>query len=75
MELDYNDFIEINESPFALTIEAYNEDDTYDHTFRIGIGVMPRWVLLPQEMLSSVMQGTSDILAGMAKWLGVKRVG
>ena len=71
MELDYNDFVEIDETPFELTIEAYNEDDTYAHTFRVGVGVMPRWVMLPQEMLSEILTGVSSILTGMSRWFGM----
>ena len=74
LELDYTDFIEIDETPFELTIEAYNEDDTYAHTFRVGIGVLPKYVLLPQVALADIMTGVSSILASMAKWLGVKGV-
>lgn len=75
MELDYNDFIEIDQTPFELTVEAYNTDDTYAHTFRVGIGVMPRYVLLPQEMLKEILQGVSSLLGAMGKWFGMKSGG
>lgn len=70
-ELDYVEFIEITETPFELGIEAFNEDDTYDHSFVIGVGVLPREVLLPTAGISEVMRGISEILSGMAKWFGV----
>lgn len=72
MEIDYQEYIEVDEAPFELTIEAYNEDDTYAHTFRVGIGVLPEWVLLPQIALEKIMSGVADILSGMSKWLGMR---
>lgn len=73
--IEYDEFIEVESTPFSLSVEAYNTDDTYAHTFRIGVGVLPKYVLLPQVALANIMSGVSDILAGMAKWLGVKTGG
>ncbi len=69
--LSYPEHIEIRETPFELTIEAYNTDDTYDHAFIVGMGVLPAEILLPGAALADVMRGVSDILGGMAKWLGM----
>lgn len=69
--LDYDEFIEISGTPFELGIEAFNTDDTFDHSFVIGVGVLPREVLLPTAGISQVMQGISEILAGFSKWFGV----
>jgi len=71
LELDYTEFIEVDETPFELTVDAYNEDDTYAHTFRVGVGVMPRYVMLPQEILQEILRGVSSLMAGMAKWFGM----
>ncbi len=72
-ELDYNEFIEVKEGPFSLTIEAYNLDDTYDHTFQVGIGVLPRWVILPQEILKGILQSVSDMLSAMSGWFSTSK--
>jgi hypothetical protein len=74
VELDYPEFVEIKESPFELTIEAYNRDDTYDHTFVVAIGVLPEWVLLPQTILKDLLQSISDILASIGTYLGMTKV-
>ncbi len=66
--VDYQEFIEVLESPFMLYLEAYNEDDTYDHTFVVSIGVLPRYVLLPQEILQSVLQTMSSLLQSVSGW-------
>jgi hypothetical protein len=73
MELDYQEYIEIAEAPFELTIESFNLDDTYAHTFRVGIGVLPEWVLVPQLMLRDIMTGVSEILGGITRYIGMRR--
>lgn len=70
-ELDYIEFIEVDETPFELGIQAFNLDDTYNHSFVVGVGVLQREVLLPTAGTPQVMQGISEILSGMAKWFGV----
>ncbi len=44
---EYRDFKELTEEINELTIEAYNDDDTYPHTVTFGIGILPKDVLLP----------------------------
>lgn len=73
MELDYQEYIEVAEAPFELTIESYNADDTYAHTFRVGIGVLPEWVLLPQVLLKDILSGVAEILGGITKYIGMKK--
>ena len=72
-ELEYPEFIEISETPFSISIEAYNLDDTYDHTFMIGVGVLPEWVLLPQTILKDLLAKISGILESMGTYLGMTR--
>lgn len=70
-KVDYNEHIEIEESPYELVIESYNEDDTYDHTFVVGIGVLPEWVLLPQKAMGETLKMLSEMFGVMSKWLGI----
>jgi hypothetical protein len=75
MKIDYNEHVEIFETPFELTIEAYNTDDTYSHTFVVGVGVLPEWVLLPQQAMQETLKALSDLFAVMSKWLGIGQGG
>lgn len=70
---DYNEFIEVLTEGAQLTVEAYNSDTDYAHNFAVGVGVMPRWVLLPQEIIGEALQVVSSALAAMAKWFGMTR--
>lgn len=45
--LDWPDWYEVTEKPFTLTLRAWNDDDTYPHTFDIAFAVLPKWVALP----------------------------
>ena len=74
-KIDYNEHIEIFETPFELTIEAYNTDDTYAHTFVVGVGVLPEWVLLPQKAMQETLKALSDLFGVMSKWLGIGQGG
>jgi len=47
VKIDYNEFYELRSFPALLEFEAYNEDDTYDHEFIIGIGILPKSALMP----------------------------
>ncbi len=75
VHLSYAEFVEISDVPFSLSVEAYNEDDTYAHSFVIGVAVLPKWILLPQIAFSEIMSGVSGILGGMSRWLGASKEG
>lgn len=72
MAIDYAEFVEVEGSAFELKVEAYNTDDTYAHTFIVAVGVLPEYVLVPQMLLKELLQGITQILAGITKWVGMK---
>lgn len=72
MAVDYDEHIEVGGNAPELTIEAYNLDDTYAHTFVIGVGVLPEWVLLPQTILKSALENIATLLDGLSRWMGMR---
>lgn len=40
-----NDYYELFEEPYILTLVGWNLDDTYDHTLEVRFGVLPPEVL------------------------------
>jgi len=64
--LEWEEWYEMFEMPFTLTILAWNDDDTYPHTFDIAFAVLPKWVALPYALARSF----SDIV----KLLSPKRI-
>jgi len=57
--IEWDDYEEIFTEPYELKIVAWNEDDTYPHTFDIG------WALLPERIVAPVNWGKvmSDIFS------------
>lgn len=46
----FREFIKSLEEPFQLTAYTWNEDDTYEHTVFIRIGILPPAVVAPWLM-------------------------
>jgi hypothetical protein len=47
--IEWDDYEEIFTEPYELKIVAWNEDDTYAHTFDIGFALLPEKVVAPQD--------------------------
>ena len=45
--VEWPEWKEMFEKPFTLTILAWNDDDTYAHTFDIAFAVLPKYAALP----------------------------
>jgi len=45
--VEWEEWYEMFEKPFTLTILAWNDDDTYPHTFDIAFAVLPKYAALP----------------------------
>ncbi len=71
--IDYNEFIELKSATTQLMIEAYNTDTEYAHSFAVNIGVMPRFVVLPQEIIAEMLQAVSSILSALGKYVGMTK--
>ena len=46
-----DDYYELFEEPYTLTLTGWNLDDTYDHTLEVRIGVLPKELLVPDQSL------------------------
>lgn len=64
--LEWGEWLEINQKPFFLTISAWNDDDTYPHTFDIGIAQLPKYAVLPFAFMK--------IVADLAALISPKRI-
>jgi len=40
--LDFEEFFELPDDPTTLRIQAYNEDDTFSHSFVVHISTLPK---------------------------------
>ena len=52
--LQWEEHLEITQKPFYLEIQAWNDDDTYPHTFDIAFAVLPKYAVLPFAFMSIV---------------------
>lgn len=57
--VQWEDWYEINMKPFFLTISAWNDDDTYPHTFDFAVAQLPKYAVLPFAMMRAI----SDLVA------------
>lgn len=48
--VQWNEWYEMFEKPFTLTIVAWNDSQNYAHTFDIAFAVMPKFVALPYAL-------------------------
>lgn len=48
--VEWDEWYEMFEKPFTLTIFAWNDDDSYPHTFDIAFAVLPKFAALPYAL-------------------------
>ena len=53
---------EITEEPMILTVEAWNEDDTYDHTIDILFLILPKNVVLPVGATEGILESLKSLV-------------
>ena len=61
---------EIDAVPFMLFAQAWNEDDTYDHTIQITLNILT----LEEVNLNPIMQRLLDVMTAMKKLLVGRRL-
>ena len=49
-------FIELGKGENVLDIKTWNEDEAYEHTHIVRISVLPKLILMPQLMLTKMME-------------------
>jgi len=45
--LEWNEYFELPHDPTHLTLEGYNEDDTYEHSFYVRMMTLPKAIAYP----------------------------
>ncbi len=53
---------EITEEPMALTVEAWNEDETYSHTVDIMFLILPKSVVLPTGATEGILESLKSLV-------------
>lgn len=66
--VDFKDFYEIYPGFEEFKAFTWNEDDTYEHEFIIGIGILPKWVLIPWKILEKAKEAWNNLVG---KWFEV----
>lgn len=60
--IDWEDYIEVDQPPFDLKLEGWNEDDTYEHSFDVFIAVIEkRWTL--GQLIASAIRDVLSIFS------------
>jgi hypothetical protein len=58
-----NDYYQLLEEPYILTLVGWNLDDTYDHTLEMRFGILPPGLLLAQGPVTlSLRNITEEVL-------------
>lgn len=52
--IEWTDWIELKTKPYELKVKAWNDDDTYAHTFDISFTLLPQWVALPYAFAKAI---------------------
>lgn len=74
--VQWEDWYEVTEKPFYLEIVAWNDDDTYPHTFDIAFAVIPRWATVPfalAKTISEIVSALAPKRISVPTWLGGKK--
>ena len=53
---------EILEEPMLLTVEAWNEDDTYSHTIDILFLILPKALVLPTGATEGILESLKSLV-------------
>ena len=56
------EFIELRSDFNTITISGWNEDDTFEHTIRVRIYVLPEEVLLPAGATEGILAGLKSLV-------------
>ncbi len=53
---------EITEEPMILTVEAWNEDEVYDHTIDVLFLILPKSVVLPVGATEGILESLKSLV-------------
>jgi len=54
--LEWNEYFELPDDPTRLTLEGYNEDDTYEHSFYVRMMTLPKAIAYPWLAVSKFVK-------------------
>lgn len=55
-------FYEVKTTPYQITFEGWNEDDTYDHEISLMLLVLPKAFILPVGAVEGIMESLSKLI-------------
>ena len=67
--IDWEEYYESYQPPFELKLEAWNDDDTYPHTFDVFVAVLPRKAVLALSIVDAI-KGIFGILSSKRIFTG-----
>ena len=53
---------EITDEPMTLTVEAWNDDDTYNHSIQVIILVLPKELILPSGSTEGILESLKTLV-------------
>jgi len=55
VNVHYNDWLELKAAENVLTLQTWNTDETYAHTVRVLVGILPKQIAeMPENMLQDL---------------------
>lgn len=51
-----NEHLELTDTPYIITLQGWNSDDTFDHTLQVRFALLPADILLPETGLATVLR-------------------
>lgn len=54
-----DDYYELFEEPYTLTLVGWNEDDTFSHTLEVRFGILPAWVIMASGLYAPGIRSIS----------------
>ena len=55
-------FFEVEDEPYNITFEGWNEDDTYSHTITLMLLVLPKKYVLPVGATEGIMESLKSLI-------------
>jgi len=55
-------FYEVQTTPYQITFEGWNEDDTYNHEITLMLLVLPKSYILPVGAVEGIMESLSNLI-------------
>lgn len=74
--VEWDEWYEINQKPFFLTISAWNDSQRYAHTFDFAVAQLPKYAVLPFAMMRAIddlVRALSPKRISIPTWLGGKK--